>query len=550
MGKLTKPNILVIWGDDIGISNLTLLQRRPDGLSHAQHRPHRQRGHAVHRLLRRAKLHRRPGGVHQRAERVPHRHEQSRRARCDIGWAPRIPTIAELLKPLGYATGQFGKNHFGDLNKYLPTVHGFDEFYGNLYHLNAEEEPEQFDYPHKDQFPSCTTALCRAACCKCKATDEVSTEPDDPNSVRSANRSSRTPARWTPSGWRPSTTTPPAPASTTSSASTRPARRSSCWMNTTHMHPVHPHQAGEPRPGRPVAVPLPRHDDRPRPQRRPATGLPRRTRHRRGHHRGLQHRQRAALATVGPTPAPRRSAARRTPTGRARSGCPRWCAGPERSRPASVSNEIIQHHDWLPTFLAAAGEPDIIEKLKKGHKAGGNEVQGPHRRLQPAALSDRRGETSPRRGFFYFSDDGDLRRACVSTTGRSCSWSSAARAPCGLGRALHDAAAAEAVQPAHRSLRARRHHVEHLLRLVPVEELHGRGRRRHRRAVPKDVRGIPAAAESGDVHHRQGAGQDEGDAGQRRPLSAMPPRRRRRRGTERRQEEDRWNRCFTSAPPM
>ncbi len=52
------------------------------------------------------------------------------------------PTIAELLKPLGYMTGQFGKNHLGDFNKFFPTVHGFDEFFGNLYHLNIEEEPE------------------------------------------------------------------------------------------------------------------------------------------------------------------------------------------------------------------------------------------------------------------------------------------------------------------------------------------------------------------------------------------------------------------------
>ena len=59
-----------------------------------------------------------------------------------VGLQAEDPTIAELLKPLGYATGQFGKNHLGDQNKFLPTVHGFDEFYGNLYHLNAEEEPE------------------------------------------------------------------------------------------------------------------------------------------------------------------------------------------------------------------------------------------------------------------------------------------------------------------------------------------------------------------------------------------------------------------------
>ena len=63
------------------------------------------------------------------------------------------PTIAELLKGQGYATGQFGKNHLGDRDEHLPTMHGFDEFYGNLYHLNAEEEPELRDYPSEKDFP-------------------------------------------------------------------------------------------------------------------------------------------------------------------------------------------------------------------------------------------------------------------------------------------------------------------------------------------------------------------------------------------------------------
>ena len=61
---------------------------------------------------------------------------------ANVGLQPEDPTIAELLKPLGYATGQFGKNHLGDSDEFLPTNHGFDEFFGNLYHLNAEEEPE------------------------------------------------------------------------------------------------------------------------------------------------------------------------------------------------------------------------------------------------------------------------------------------------------------------------------------------------------------------------------------------------------------------------
>ena len=69
-----------------------------------------------------------------------------------IGLQKEDPTIAEMLKPLGYATGQFGKNHLGDRDEFLPTLHGFDEFFGNLYHLNAEEEPELPDYPKDPAF--------------------------------------------------------------------------------------------------------------------------------------------------------------------------------------------------------------------------------------------------------------------------------------------------------------------------------------------------------------------------------------------------------------
>src|SRR6266852_6706767 len=68
------------------------------------------------------------------------------------GLSEKDPTIAELLKPQGYVTGRFGKNHLGDRNEFLPTVHGFDEFFGNLYHLNAEEEPENVDYPKDPAF--------------------------------------------------------------------------------------------------------------------------------------------------------------------------------------------------------------------------------------------------------------------------------------------------------------------------------------------------------------------------------------------------------------
>ena len=80
-----------------------------------------------------------------------------------VGLQARDATLAELLKPLGYATGQFGKNHLGDKNEYLPTVHGFDEFYGNLYHLNAEEDPESRTYPRDPAFRQSSWSPRRAA---------------------------------------------------------------------------------------------------------------------------------------------------------------------------------------------------------------------------------------------------------------------------------------------------------------------------------------------------------------------------------------------------
>jgi arylsulfatase len=82
------------------------------------------------------------------------------------------PTIAELLKPHGYVTAQFGKNHLGDRNEFLPTVHGFDEFYGNLYHLNAEEEPEMYDYPPEKDFPNFRKNFGPRGVLRCKATDK------------------------------------------------------------------------------------------------------------------------------------------------------------------------------------------------------------------------------------------------------------------------------------------------------------------------------------------------------------------------------------------
>jgi len=96
---------------------------------------------------------------------------------ADIGLSAKDPTIAQVLKPLGYTTGQFGKNHLGDRNEFLPCVHGFDEFFGNLYHLNAEEEPENPDYPKDPAFRKRfgPRGVLR---CWATATDDPTVDPD------------------------------------------------------------------------------------------------------------------------------------------------------------------------------------------------------------------------------------------------------------------------------------------------------------------------------------------------------------------------------------
>ncbi len=149
-----KPNILVIWGDDIGITNLSCYS---DGLM-GYRTPNIDR--IANEGMRFTDVYGQQSCTAGRAAFLtgqnPYRTGLTKVGMpgADIGLQAEDATIAELLKPLGYATGQFGKNHFGDRNKYLPTAHGFDEFFGNLYHLNAEEEPEHVDYPPEEDFPN------------------------------------------------------------------------------------------------------------------------------------------------------------------------------------------------------------------------------------------------------------------------------------------------------------------------------------------------------------------------------------------------------------
>lgn len=151
-GGKRPPNILVIWGDDIGVANVSAYSHGMMGV----------RTRNIDRIAREGALltdcYGQQSCTAGRAAFItgmnPLRTGLTTIGMpgADYGIQASDPTIAELLKPLGYTCGQFGKNHLGDLNKYLPTVHGFDEFFGNLYHLNAENEPECADYPKDPAF--------------------------------------------------------------------------------------------------------------------------------------------------------------------------------------------------------------------------------------------------------------------------------------------------------------------------------------------------------------------------------------------------------------
>ena len=152
MANAKQPNILVLWGDDIGWWNISYNSRGQMGYRTPNIDRIGNEGVAFTDFYAQQSC--TAGRAAFITGQNPIRTGLTKVGMpgADVGLSAEDPTIAELLKPLGYATGQFGKNHLGDQDKFLPTLHGFDEFFGNLYHLNAEEEPEEEDYPKGPEF--------------------------------------------------------------------------------------------------------------------------------------------------------------------------------------------------------------------------------------------------------------------------------------------------------------------------------------------------------------------------------------------------------------
>jgi arylsulfatase A-like enzyme len=401
-----QPNILVVWGDDIGISNLSCYS---DGLM----------GYRTPNIDRIADEGMRFTDSYGEQSCTAGRSSFITGQSCfrtglskvgmpgsDVGLKPEDPTIAELLKPLGYATGQFGKNHLGDKNEFLPTVHGFDEFFGNLYHLNAEEEPELPDYPPADDFPRFRERFAPRGVMHSWATDE-----DDPTEEGRFGRVGR--QRIEDTGALTKKRMETIDDEVLAAASDFIDRQHAAgtpffvWFNTTHMHfRTHAKPASVGQAGRWQS---PYHDTMIDHDKAVGALLDKLD------ELGLAEDTIVVYSTdngphmnswpdAGMTPF--RGEKNTNWEGAFR--VPQMIRWPGRIEAGRVSNEIVSHHDWLPTFLAAAGEPDVMEKLKAGHTIGERtyKVHIDGYDLLPY-LTGEVGK-APRPAFVYFSDDGDL----------------------------------------------------------------------------------------------------------------------------------------------
>ena len=322
---------------------------------------------------------------------------------ASVGLQKEDPTIAELLKARGYATGQFGKNHLGDRNEYLPTVHGFDEFYGNLYHLNAEEEPEDSDYP-KD--PAFRAKFGPRGVLDCKAST-VDDPTVDPRFGKVGKQVCKDTGPLTRKRMETIDDDVAARAVEFIERQNKAGKPAFVWINFTHMH-FRTHTKAESI-GQSGRWQSPYHDAMIDHDKNVGTIL------KALDDQGMVDNTFVMYSTDnGPhmnswpdaAMTPFRSEKNTNWEGAYR--VPAMVRWPGHIKPGSVSNEIIAHLDWLPTFLAMAGDPQIKDELLKGYKVGNMtyKVHLDGDNLLPYLTGQT--EKSPRESFFYINDDQQL----------------------------------------------------------------------------------------------------------------------------------------------
>ena len=311
------------------------------------------------------------------------------------------PTIAELLKPLGYATAQIGKNHLGDRNEYLPTVHGFDEFFGNLYHLNSEEEPEDPDYPKDPKFRA---MFGPRGVLDCKATD-VDDPTEDPRFGKVGKQTIKDTGPLTRKRMETAEEELLPRALDFIDRSVKANKPFFLWHNTTRMHVwTHLSPKWENKSGfglyadgmmeldYNVGEILKKLDD---------LGIADNTIVVFTSDNGAE-----MFSWPDGGMVPFKGEKGTTFEGGFRVPClVRW---PGVIKPGIDVNETMAMEDWMPTLLAAAGDPDVKEKLLTGMKAGDknfkNHLDGYN--FMPFF----KGEVAegPRKEFFYFDDNGNM----------------------------------------------------------------------------------------------------------------------------------------------
>lgn len=379
-----KPNILVIWGDDIGWSNISAYHRGMLG----------SRTPNIDRIANEGAMFTDYYGEQSctagRSAFITGQHPlrtgllKVGLPGANIGLHADDPTIAELLKPLGYTSGQFGKNHLGDKDKFLPTNHGFDEFFGNLYHLNAEEEPETYFYPKDPEFHKRFAP--RGVIHSYSDGKIEDTGPLTRKRMETADQ------EFTDAALK------------FMEKAHKADKPFFIWFNATRMHVwtrLAPKWRGSSGYGL-YADGMMEHD----------------------YHVGqlLNELDQLGIAdnTIVIYSTDNGSQTNTYPDGgsepfRGEKGST-WEGGfrvpalirwPGVVDKGTIINDIVNHQDWLPTLLTAAGEPDINAKLKEGHRAGDKTYKVHIDGFDQTDLLSGKGAGS-RENIFYFDDNANF----------------------------------------------------------------------------------------------------------------------------------------------